>query len=73
MLEGTTIYNLFRQVKAAADKFTELKSLVKTSRSIKETQVVSSVVLPNEYISLNNVNNSDIMARHATAYLKIGI
>jgi len=67
---GTTIYNLFRQVKAAADKFTELKSLVKTSRSIKETQVVSSVALPDEYISLNNVDNSDIMARHATTYLK---
>ena len=67
---GTTIYNLFRQVKATADKFTELKSLVKTSRSIKETQVVSSVALPDEYISLNNVDNSDIMARHATTYLK---
>ena len=65
---GTTIYNLFRQVKAAADKFTELKSLVKTSRSIKDTKVVSNVVLPNEYISLNNVNNSNIMARHALAY-----
>ena len=66
---GTTIYNLFRQVKAAADKFTELKSLVKTSRSIKDTKVVSNVVLPDEYISLNDVDNSDIMARHATAYL----
>ena len=66
---GTTIYNLFRQVKAASDKFVELGSLVKSSKSIKETQVVSNVVLPDEYISLNNVDNSDIMARHATAYL----
>ena len=66
---GTTIYNLFRQVKAASDKFVELGSLVKSSKSIKETQVVSNVVLPDEYISLNDVDNSDIMARHATAYL----
>ena len=66
---GTTIYNLFKQVKAAADKFVELNSLVKTSKSIKETQVVSSVVLPSEFISLDNVDLSDIMTRHATAYL----
>ena len=67
---GTTIYNLFKQVKASSDKFVELGSLVKSSKSIKETQVVSTVVLPNEYISLNNVDISDIMARHALAYLK---
>ena len=67
---GTTIYNLFRQVKAASDKFIELGSLVKSSKSIKETQVVSTVVLPDEYIGLDSVDNSDIMARHATAYLK---
>lgn len=66
---GTTIYNLFKQVKAAADKFVELNSLVKTSKSIKETQVVSSVVLPTEFISLDNAELSDIMTRHATAYL----
>ena len=68
-VRGTTIYSLFKQLKADVSKFTELKSLVKTSKSIKETQVVSSVSLPNEYISLNNVDNSDIMARHAIAYL----
>ena len=69
-VRGTTIYSLFKQLKADVSKFTELKSLVKTSKSIKETQVVNSVVLPTEFISLNNVDNSDIMARHATAYLK---
>ena len=69
-MRGTTIYNLFRQLKADVSKFTELKSLVVTSKSIKETQVVSSVALPNEYIGLNNVDTSDIMARHALAYLK---
>ena len=69
-VRGTTVYNLFKQLKVEAGKFTELKSLVKTSKSIKETQVVSSVSLPNEYISLYNGNNSGIMARHALAYLK---
>ena len=69
-VRGTTVYNLFKQLKVEAGKFTELKSLVKTSKSIKETQVVSSVTLPNEYISLYNGDNSGIMARHALAYLK---
>jgi DNA primase len=69
-VRGTTIYSLFKQLKADVSKFTELKSLVKTSKSIKETQIISSVSLPDEYISLYNVNNGDIMARHALAYLK---
>ena len=69
-VRGTTIYSLFKQLKTDVSKFTELKSLVKTSKSIKDTQVVSSVVLPTEYIGLNNVDTSDIMARHALAYLK---
>jgi DNA primase len=69
-VRGTTIYNLFKQLKTEAGKFTELKSLVKTSKSIKETQVVNSVSLPNEYISLYKGDNSGIMARHALAYLK---
>ena len=67
---GTTIYSLFKQLKTIPEKFAELKSLVKSSKSIKETQVVSSVVLPTEYISLNNVDTSDIISRHALAYLK---
>ena len=67
---GTTVYNLFKQVKAPSDKFVELGSLVKSSKSIKETQVVSTVALPNEYISLYNVDTSGIIARHALAYLK---
>ena len=69
-VRGTTIYSLFKQLKVDVSKFTELKSLVKTSKSISETQVISSVSLPDEYIDLNNVDTSDIMARHALAYLK---
>ena len=69
-VRGTTIYSLFKQLKASVDKFTELKSLVKTSKSIKQTQVVSTVSLPNEFTSLLSDNLNDIMARHALAYLK---
>ena len=67
---GTTIYNLFKQLKAEAKKFTELQSLVKTSKSIKETKVEYNVALPNEYICLSTGDLSNISARHALAYLK---
>jgi DNA primase len=67
---GTTIYNLFKQLKVENEKITELKSLVKTSKSINETQTPTSISLPHEYISLYNADNSDIMARHASVYLK---
>ena len=69
-VRGTTIYSLFKQLKSSADKFTELKSLVKTSKSIRDTKVVNTIALPNEFIRLNNVSSSDIIARHALAYLK---
>ena len=66
---GNTIYQLFKQLKVDSSKITELKSLVKTSKSIKETQVVSTVSLPDEYISLSTGNLTDISAKHALAYL----
>jgi len=66
---GTTIYSLFKQIKTPSDKFVELNSLVKSSKSYKETHVVPDVILPPEFISLDNVELSDIMARHALAYL----
>jgi len=69
-VRGTTLYNLFKQLKVEAEKFIELKSLVKTSKSIKETHVVNTITLPNEYISLSTGNLNEITAKHALAYLK---
>ena len=69
-VRGTTIYNLFKQLKVNSSKFSELSSLVKTSKSIKETKTKNSIALPNEFISLSNGNSSDIIVRHALVYLK---
>ena len=69
-IRGTSIYSLFKQIKVAPEKLQEVSSLVKTSKSISETRVVSSVVLPSEFIALDNVDSSDLMARHALVYLK---
>lgn len=68
--KGKTLYNLFKLVKAPGAKIDQAKSLISTSKSIRETKVEYSVSLPDEYISLATVNTSDIVARHALAYLK---
>jgi hypothetical protein len=69
-IRGTSIYSLFKQINVAPEKLQEVSSLVKTSKSISETRVVSTVALPPEFIGLDNVDSSDLMARHALAYLK---
>ena len=68
--KGKTLYNLFKLVKAPGAKIDQAKSLISSSKSIKETKVEYSVSLPDEYISLATVDNSSIVARHALAYLK---
>ena len=68
-VRGTTIYSLFKQLKVDVSKFTELKSLVKTSKSIKETQVANSVTLPKEYIPLFP-DDKTITWKQAYYYLK---
>lgn len=68
-VRGTTIYSLFKQLKVDVSKFAELKSLVKTSKSIKETQVVNSVTLPKEYIPLFP-DDKTITWKQAYYYLK---
>ena len=68
--KGRTIYSLFKQLKVDSSKFTELKSLVKSSVTYKTQHNTDALKLPQEYVSLLNPNTqTDIMARHALAYL----
>jgi DNA primase len=69
-VRGTTINSLFKQIKVSAEKFSELGSLVKSSKSINQTKTSFTIALPNEFISVSNANLNDIMAKHAIAYLK---
>ena len=66
--QGKTLRSLFKQVKAPAEQFSELKKLVKTGAEVKEVVVEHVLSLPKELKSL--VDNNDIVARHAKAYLK---
>tara|TARA_Y100000004_G_scaffold12630_1_gene13527 strand:- start:458 stop:1387 length:930 start_codon:yes stop_codon:yes gene_type:complete len=69
-VKGTSVYQLFKKIKAPSDKISEVQSLVKSSKSFKINKSDSSITLPSEFISLSTVDNSDITAKHALAYLK---
>ncbi len=68
--KGKSISLLLRIAGATQDRINEAKSLSKNIDDNYVPKVVDTVTLPDEFISLNNVDNSDIMARHALAYLK---
>ena len=69
-VRGITINSLFKQIKVSSEKFSELSSLVKSSKSINQTKTSFTIALPNEFISVSNADLNDIMAKHAIAYLK---
>ena len=69
-VKGTSVYQLFKKIKAPSDKISEVQSLVKSSKSFKINKSDNSITLPSEFIGLSTVNNSDITAKHALAYLK---
>ena len=68
--KGKSISLLLRIAGASQDKINEAKSLSKNVDDNYVPKSVDTITLPDEYISLNDVDNSDIMGRHAIAYLK---
>ena len=68
--KGKSISLLLRIAGAGQDKINEAKSLSKNVDDNYVHKSVDTISLPDEYICLNDVDNSDIMGRHAIAYLK---
>jgi len=68
---GSSIYSLFKKIKVSKDKIDKLKSLVKSSKTYVSQTNTDDVKLPEEFKPLSgNILTSDIMARHALAFLK---
>jgi len=66
---GKTIKSLFKQIQVDASYFQELGKLVKnTSIDYTDNNVSNLPTLPKEFKTF--INNKDIIARHALAYLK---
>ena len=67
--KGTRISNLFKQVKASQEKFTELNKLVAEETEYKKQEKIVDLKLPEEYKPITD-NNKDLIGRQAWYYLK---
>jgi len=68
--KGKKIIQLFKQVKASPNALLELRSIVKTETAEKKEITTEKVELPKEFQPLINISKSNIIGRHALAYLK---
>lgn len=66
--KGSRISSLFKQVKASAEKYDELKKLIGDEVEYKKSNTQDDLKLPKEYKPI--LGSSDIIARHAMSYLK---
>jgi len=68
--KGRKIYQLFKYVSVPPEKMSELKSIVKYIGPETNIEIQEKVSLPKEFKSLINIYQSNIVGRHALAYLK---
>jgi hypothetical protein len=68
--KGKKLYQLFKAVDVSPEIMAELKVIVKYVGPETEVKVEEKIKLPKEYQSLTNIQKSNIIGRHALAYLK---
>ena len=68
--KGKKLYQLFKAVEVAPEIMAELKAIVKYVGPETDVQVETKVTLPKEFQPLTNIQKSNIMGRHALAYIK---
>ena len=68
--KGKTLFSLFKRRKVPNSKISQLKDILGVTEKHDNIVVSSDVELPKEYKLLHNISKSDIVARHAIAYLK---
>ena len=67
---GKKIHQLFKQSSVHPDKMAELRTIVKYVGPEKHIEVAEAVKLPKEFKPLTNIQQSNIIGRHALVYLK---
>lgn len=68
--KGKKLYQLFKAVEVAPEIMAELKAIVKYVGPETDVQIETKVTLPKEFKPLTNIQKSNIMGRHALAYIK---
>jgi DNA primase len=69
-IKGKNLIKLFKQVKTSPEALLELRSIVKTETADREEIVTEKLSLPKEFKPLVNIQQSDILGRHALTYIK---
>ena len=67
---GKKIHQLFKQASVHPDKMAELRAIVKYVGPETKVEIAEVVQLPKELKPLTNIQQSNIIGRHALAYLK---
>jgi len=67
---GKRLSQIFKQVSASPKAMEELRSLVKTETAEKEVVISEVINLPKEFKTFKNISSTNIIGRHALAYLK---
>jgi hypothetical protein len=67
---GKRLSQIFKQVSASPKAMEELRALVKTETADKEVAVTEAINLPKEFKTFKSITSSNIIGRHALAYLK---
>ena len=71
LTKGKKIYNLFKKIGVAPEKYDELRKLVTSTSSFNPTTpLIQKLSLPTEFKSLINIPKNNIIAKHALLYLK---
>jgi hypothetical protein len=68
--KGKKLYQLFKAVEVPPETMAELKAIVKYVGPETDVQVETKVTLPKEFKPLTNIQKSNIIGRHALAYIK---
>lgn len=67
---GKRLSQIFKQVNASPKAMEELRAIVKTETADKEIAVAEVLNLPKEFKTFKDISSTNIMGRHALAYLK---
>ena len=68
--KGKKLYQLFKAVEVSPEIMAELKAIVKYTGPETDVKVEEKLKLPKEFQPLTNIQKSNIIGRHALAYLK---
>ena len=67
---GKRLSQIFKQVNASPKAMEELRAIVKTETADKEIAIAEVLNLPKEFKTFKDISSTNIIGRHALAYLK---